>query len=628
MEQFAVNLSGKVRRATLGGRSYLVAPLTLIVPGVLNGSQGPLFYPEDEIDKNPEMWNGVPIVVRHPVSDSGSHVSARSPRILNAQGIGYVFKAHSNGKLRAEGWFDEEAVKRIHNATYTALQAGKPLELSTGLFTDNEPAENGASYKGHAYTHVARNYRPDHLAILPDQEGACSVRDGCGVNVNANPEGCNQYKSCEIGGVSFEEGQRLGLRRAVESRKFRSDASRIMQATHGKANIPSGKPFLEWIEKTHGITGPEFGLAVKHLYGKGARERAADHLRLPLSSLGGVNVNVSSLASLDLSKVTLRHKKLGKSAERQAARGENPPSWAVDEAKWDKAKKIVGEKMPDCDEPYACIAYMYENIGGVVGNEQGKLKKVQNRTSSTRGEHDMGKPKPLTENQKSKIVDDLIENCGDCGWTDEDRETLNEFPDAQLVTMDKHRKATMANELIANAVRKAAPDVADNAFPDFIKAKMAAREGDCVDGKIKGGKADGEPCKPTGNEEKKVDEKKVTSEKKPITNEELLAAMTPEMKANLAFGSKGRAQWRAEAIERITANVEDEDAKAKLARKLEASSDELLDDMVLVLPKKEETHAAADYSGAAVGGPVANKAKLTYMGLPDEYLEPVIADKK
>jgi hypothetical protein len=31
---------------------------------------------------------------------------------------------------------------------------------------------------------VARNYRPDHLAVLPDQRGACSLTDGCGVMVN------------------------------------------------------------------------------------------------------------------------------------------------------------------------------------------------------------------------------------------------------------------------------------------------------------------------------------------------------------------------------------------------------------------------------------------------------------
>lgn len=62
-----------------------------------------------------------------------------------------------------------------------ALEAGRPMELSTGLFTQNEPAPAGATFNGRPYDYVARNYRPDHLAVLPDQIGACSLADGCGV---------------------------------------------------------------------------------------------------------------------------------------------------------------------------------------------------------------------------------------------------------------------------------------------------------------------------------------------------------------------------------------------------------------------------------------------------------------
>src|SRR5690606_13771547 len=32
------------------------------------------------------------------------------------------------------------------------------------------------------YHSVARDYKPDHIAILPDRIGACSIADGCGVN--------------------------------------------------------------------------------------------------------------------------------------------------------------------------------------------------------------------------------------------------------------------------------------------------------------------------------------------------------------------------------------------------------------------------------------------------------------
>ncbi len=181
--QLTANISGKTRKAQLNGREHIVAPLTLIVPGVLNGSRGPLLYPADEVSKNPSAWNHVPIVVYHP-TENGQGISARDPDVLNKQGIGVILRANANGKLTGEAWFDIDATARVDNRILDALNSGKPIELSTGLFTDDEPAPSDSEFNGVAYTHIARNYRPDHLAILPDQKGACSISDGCGVLVN------------------------------------------------------------------------------------------------------------------------------------------------------------------------------------------------------------------------------------------------------------------------------------------------------------------------------------------------------------------------------------------------------------------------------------------------------------
>lgn len=166
----------------MNGRDYLVAPLTLIVPGVLNGSKGALYYPKDEIGKDPGVWNGVPIVVYHPTRN-GLHVSARDPDVLDKQGIGVVMRSRAGDKLTAEGWFDVESTRRVDKRVLDSLEAGRLIELSTGLYTENEPTSG--IYNGRSYDAIARNYKPDHLAILPDQVGACSVRDGCGVMVNA-----------------------------------------------------------------------------------------------------------------------------------------------------------------------------------------------------------------------------------------------------------------------------------------------------------------------------------------------------------------------------------------------------------------------------------------------------------
>lgn len=179
------NISGRIRREKLNDREHLVAPLTLIVPGVLSGSKGPLFYPPSELAKDPTAWDHIPMTIGHP-KVNGQDVSARDPAILNQYGVGYVFHAKHNGKLTAEGWFDVEKTRRLDSRILSALERGEPIELSTGLFTDDEPT--AGTYNGREYKFIARNYRPDHLAILPDTRGACSIADGCGV-LNTNPEG-------------------------------------------------------------------------------------------------------------------------------------------------------------------------------------------------------------------------------------------------------------------------------------------------------------------------------------------------------------------------------------------------------------------------------------------------------
>jgi hypothetical protein len=161
----------------------------MLVPGVLQGSKGPLLYPADEVRKSPDDWNHIPIVVYHPMKD-GKPVSARSPSILSKYGVGFVFhsRTDSKGVLKGEGWLDVEATRRVDKSVLDSVQLGKPIELSTGLFVDDEPAPEGAIFNDHRgtrkYVGIARNYKPDHLAILPSGKGACSLADGCGVLIN------------------------------------------------------------------------------------------------------------------------------------------------------------------------------------------------------------------------------------------------------------------------------------------------------------------------------------------------------------------------------------------------------------------------------------------------------------
>lgn len=213
--QVKITVNGaKVRRAILNGRRYLVAPMTIIVPGVLNGSKGALYYPLSEIAKNASDWDWIPIVDGHPYVPGQGHVWATYPKlnqdILNQFGMGFCLKTNVKGKLKTEGWFDEEHTKRINPDVYSALNEGRPIEVSTGLGTEDEPAAPGSKCPdtGRPYEYIARNYQPDHLAVLTKQVGACSIHDGCGVLVNSDGS-IEQIDSTTNGWITKDGGQHI-----------------------------------------------------------------------------------------------------------------------------------------------------------------------------------------------------------------------------------------------------------------------------------------------------------------------------------------------------------------------------------------------------------------------------------
>lgn len=187
-----LNASGVMcRTETLMGREWIVANMTLIVPGVLPGSEGPLFYPKDEINKNVSAWNHIPITNGHPVSN-GKPITARAPEVLDAYSMGVLLNAKGGDRLTAEGWFDVARTKELNPVVYEKLKEGQKIELSTGLSVDRQPVLNGKTEDGKDYSGIVSNFRPDHLAVLTTVTGACSIEDGCGVNNAKTNEGASK----------------------------------------------------------------------------------------------------------------------------------------------------------------------------------------------------------------------------------------------------------------------------------------------------------------------------------------------------------------------------------------------------------------------------------------------------
>ena len=170
------------------GRHTLVVPLIMArADVVMNGG----LIPEEEL--NPEAWNGRPVTVGHP-EDRGSSVSASvSPDVMAQWAVGTLFNCRVlDGALRGEAWLDVEKCNSLFPDLIRRLRSKEAIDVSTGYFSDNEEASGVLN--GRAYNHIQRNLKPDHLALLPNQEGACNWKDGCGVRSNRRSQKMKRNK--------------------------------------------------------------------------------------------------------------------------------------------------------------------------------------------------------------------------------------------------------------------------------------------------------------------------------------------------------------------------------------------------------------------------------------------------
>jgi hypothetical protein len=206
--RLAVQRTGPIRSEELMGKPYRVFPAILVREKVLRNNIGVTFLPADEIRPTADAWNNVPVVERHPTK-SGQPISARHPDILNTTGVGVLFNARfEDSALKADVYLAEDRIAVLPDtAAYVSnTEAGTTGELSTGFACQVEKAPG--EFNGEKYDVVLRDLRPDHLALLPDEKGACSVKDGCGLGVN-------HAGACDCG-CSDKEPTRGKLAKMVE----------------------------------------------------------------------------------------------------------------------------------------------------------------------------------------------------------------------------------------------------------------------------------------------------------------------------------------------------------------------------------------------------------------------------
>jgi hypothetical protein len=231
---FQRNSNYTVRREQLNGVEHIVVPVVMMVEGVHSGSHGPILHRADELGRYPESWDGIPVTIGHPIVD-GQYVSANSPAVLQDWAVGRIFNTQiADSALKAEAWLDEVALQRISDDTLERINNGEVIEVSIGIFSDEEMTSG--VWNNERYTAIARNHRPNHLALLPDEVGACSIADGCGIRVNKQEKtkkvaqkqiSINKENQTEV----LKELNRMGF--SVNELGFSEIREKIGQAIYG-----------------------------------------------------------------------------------------------------------------------------------------------------------------------------------------------------------------------------------------------------------------------------------------------------------------------------------------------------------------------------------------------------------
>ena len=209
IQVFLVQNNGyEIRVVQHQGKEHIVVPVIMMVEGVHYGSHGPLLHTKEELSKFPEAWNGRPVVINHPMDEEGNGVCANSPELAEGARVGTLYNTcfdESVCGLRAEAWLDVNKLQEISPTAYDYIKKKKPLDVSIGVFTDQ--LDTTGDWKGENYQGVATNYRPDHLALLPGESGACSWNDGCGIRLNKGSE--SKKKGGETLIVNFNDSKEV-----------------------------------------------------------------------------------------------------------------------------------------------------------------------------------------------------------------------------------------------------------------------------------------------------------------------------------------------------------------------------------------------------------------------------------
>lgn len=198
--------SESVRREQRDGQTFLVAPVVLVQAMELNGG----YLPQREIERSADEWDGVPVTIDHP-EHQGDPVSVDDER-ADVPVIGEVRnpEAKAGGeRLVGELWVnvvEAKSASRAGERVVRRLENGDAVEVSTGYIPGRVVA---GQFDGEHRERAVLDIQPDHLATLPNDQGKCSLADGCGAGAPRAPA-VNQLFIAAAAADDPEQGEDCG----------------------------------------------------------------------------------------------------------------------------------------------------------------------------------------------------------------------------------------------------------------------------------------------------------------------------------------------------------------------------------------------------------------------------------
>jgi hypothetical protein len=249
----SVLFSNEAKYIQQEGKQYLVVPGIPVQEQVMNT----YLLPAEEIERSLNDWNGTPLAIGHPKQNGGS-VQVEHPDVPIIGKFQNATWDPEKKRMSGEYWIDiSEAMNYPDGqAIMNAIRSGQMLETSTAYWADEDWISG--TFKNRSYTSVHRNPKRDHIAIFPgSQLGACSIKDGCGLNRNMQ-HNCNCIHHNKTGTLSGE-GKAL-WEKVYNSSKQKGDSEETAakKAWAAVKNAGWHQKKGDWVKKNQQDGYPEY----------------------------------------------------------------------------------------------------------------------------------------------------------------------------------------------------------------------------------------------------------------------------------------------------------------------------------------------------------------------------------